>query len=30
LAADEPRGPGAIWENNGTLLAALLTRLGLF
>ncbi|MEB3320215.1 MAG: molybdopterin molybdotransferase MoeA [Cyanobium sp.] len=28
VAAGEPRGPGAIWESNGTLLAALLERLG--
>jgi molybdopterin molybdotransferase len=28
VAAGEPRGPGAIWESNGTLLAALLARLG--
>jgi molybdopterin molybdotransferase len=27
-AAGAPRGPGAIWESNGTLLAALLERLG--
>ncbi|MFM8604047.1 MAG: molybdopterin molybdotransferase MoeA [Cyanobium sp.] len=28
VAAGEPRGPGAIWESNGTLLTALLARLG--
>ena len=28
VAAGEPRGAGAIWESNGTLLAALLARLG--
>ncbi len=28
VAAGEPRAPGAIWESNGTLLAALLERLG--
>lgn len=28
VSAGEPRGPGAIWESNGTLLAALLARLG--
>lgn len=28
VAAGEPRGPGAIWESNGTLLVALLARLG--
>ncbi len=28
VAAGEPRGPGAIWESNGTLLSALLARLG--
>ncbi len=30
VAAGEPRGPGAIWESNGTLLAALLERLGYY
>jgi molybdopterin molybdotransferase len=28
VVAGEPRGPGEIWESNGTLLAALLERLG--
>ena len=28
VSAGEPRGPGAIWESNGTLLEALLARLG--
>ncbi|MFN7677651.1 MAG: molybdopterin molybdotransferase MoeA [Cyanobacteriota bacterium] len=28
VPAGEPRGPGAIWESNGTLLETLLTRLG--
>lgn len=28
VAAGEPRGPGAIWESNGTLLETLLARLG--
>ena len=28
VPANEPRGPGAIWESNGTLLVALLARLG--
>jgi molybdopterin molybdotransferase len=28
VPAGEPRGPGAIWESNGTLLEALLARLG--
>jgi molybdopterin molybdotransferase len=28
VAAGEPRGPGTIWESNGTLLEALLVRLG--
>lgn len=28
VSAGEPRGAGAIWESNGTLLAALLARLG--
>jgi molybdopterin molybdotransferase len=28
VTAGQPRGPGAIWESNGTLLEALLARLG--
>jgi molybdopterin molybdotransferase len=28
VPAGEPRGPGAIWESNGTLLESLLSRLG--
>lgn len=28
VPAGEPRGPGAVWESNGTLLVALLERLG--